>query len=427
MAENGGMASTVRSIRLDMEPACIGFCPEAPEYFVIGTWHLIEEKPDLSSHTDDAPQEAAIKKQKHEGSIDVYRLTRDEITKIQTEAHPTCAIWDLEFQPHAGRRDLFAAGTSAGTVLIYRVPGALEFSPDSRPLLKQLSRIGPYVSDDDEIMITKCCWHPTVRDMLAFSTLAGDVHLARLGATDDGGFAVAATMTRTSVLYHTELAWTVALAPKLTVYSGGDDAALRYVACTPPPDGDDEGGSDPFVSVCEAVAMQRGPHEAGVVSILPLPDVALETGHNVVVTGSYDDKVRVLAVRPPDADVATQQYRVLAEAHVGGGAWRLRLVSVAVSRGEGAKVWRIRLLAPCMSAGSRVLEIRGSAGGDGLGGQQWEVEVLGSWFEDGEGDGMLNYGADFQPGTASGDDRPLTCVSTSFYSKMLYLWRFGST
>lgn len=347
-------------------------------------------------------------------------------TKIQTEAHPTCAIWDLEFQPQAGRRDVFAAGTSAGTVLIYRVTRGLDFPPDSRPPLERLSRIGPYISDDDndnEVMITKCCWHPTVRDLLAFSTLAGDVHLARLEATGDGGggFAVAA-VTRTPVLHHTDPAWTVALGPKLTVYSGGDDAALRYVACASPPDDDDEGGLDPFVNVCEAVAMQRGPHEAGVVSVLPLPDVVLDSGHNVVVTGSYDDKVRVLAVQRPDADVAMQQYRVLAEAHVGGGAWRLRLVSVAVSGGEGAKAWRFRLLAPCMSAGSRVLEVRGTD--DGLGGQQWEVEVLGSWFEDDEGDGMLNYGADFQPG--SGEHGPLTCVSTSFYSKMLYLWRFGS-
>lgn len=79
MAENGRTASTVRSVQLDMEPACIGFCPEAPECFIVGAWHLIEEKPDPCSQTDDAPQEAATKKQKHEGSIDVYRLTGDEM------------------------------------------------------------------------------------------------------------------------------------------------------------------------------------------------------------------------------------------------------------------------------------------------------------------------------------------------------------
>ncbi|KAL8375746.1 hypothetical protein RB595_007050 [Gaeumannomyces hyphopodioides] len=415
MAENGRMAGTVRSVQLEMEPACVGFCPEAPEHFVMGAWHLVEDKPDPSSHTDDASP--ATKKQKHEGSIEVYRLTGYEITKIQTEAHPTCAIWDLEFQPHAGRRDVFAAGTSAGTVLVYRLAAA--DSPEAP--LRRLLTIGPISADDDEVMITKCCWHPAIRDLLAFSTLAGDVHLARLEETGDGGFAVA-TVTRTAVLTHTEPAWTVALgpaAPALAVYSGGDDSALRYVACAP-----DEGGQDggPFANVYDAVAMQRGPHEAGVVSILPL-GITLGSGHDVVVTGSYDDRVRVLAVLPPQLTCGAPQYRVLAESHVGGGAWRLRLVSFIVSGGgdDGTRAWRARLLAPCMSAGSRVLEVRGV---DGLGG--WEVEALGGWVEVGEGDRMLNYGADFQPGTstAGGEDGPLTCVSTSFYSKMLYLWRF---
>ncbi|KAL8289872.1 hypothetical protein RB600_005048 [Gaeumannomyces tritici] len=420
MTENGRMAGTVRSVQLDMEPACIGFCPETPEYFVMGSWHLVEDKPESCSHTGDAPQ--PTKKQKHEGSIDVYRLIGDEITKIQTEAHPTCAIWDLEFQPHAGRRDVFAAGTSAGTVLVYRVAAA--DSPTAP--LKQLLTIGP-ISADDEVMITKCCWHPTVLGLLAFSTLAGDVHLARLRETDDGGFAVAA-MTRTALLTHTEPAWTVAFGPAtpaLVVYSGGDDSALRYVACAPKEDDDDD-NDGPFANVCDAVAMQRGPHEAGVVAILPL-SVKLSSGHGVVVTGSYDDRVRVLAVLPPQLACGAPQYRVLAEAHVGGGAWRLRLVSFAVSEADnngtnnGTRAWRVRLLAPCMSAGSRALEVRGV---DGLGG--WEVEVLGGWVEAGEGDRMLDYGADFQPGAgaAGGEDGPLTCVSTSFYSKMLYLWRF---
>lgn len=69
------------------------------------------------------------------------------------------------------------------------------------------------------------------------------------------------------------------------------------------------------------------------------------------------------------------------------------------------------ILASCMYAGTRVLRLSRQTS-DG----QWQFEVLGR-FEEHQ---SMNYASDVQPGK---DDRKLI-VSTSFYDKLLCLWRF---
>lgn len=63
-----------------------------------------------------------------------------------------------------------------------------------------------------------------------------------------------------------------------------------------------------------------------------------------------------------------------------------------------------------MHAGTRIVELRKDADG------QWEIEVL-SKFEEHK---SMNYGSDVQPG----DGALKTIVSTSFYDKLLCLWRY---
>lgn len=68
------------------------------------------------------------------------------------------------------------------------------------------------------------------------------------------------------------------------------------------------------------------------------------------------------------------------------------------------------ILASCMHAGTRVLRLSRNDAGD------WSFEVLGK-FEEHQ---SMNYGSDVQPGHGS----LKTIASTSFYDKLLCLWRF---
>lgn len=68
------------------------------------------------------------------------------------------------------------------------------------------------------------------------------------------------------------------------------------------------------------------------------------------------------------------------------------------------------MLASCMHAGARIVEVKR----DGEG--QWEIDVLAK-FEEHK---SMNYGSDVQP--ECGDEQ--TVISTSFYDKLLCLWRF---
>ncbi|KAI6377128.1 hypothetical protein MCOR25_002625 [Pyricularia grisea] len=378
------------------------------------------------------------------------RSTRRQSDLVQTDEQPESAIWDVQFQRHDGRADVFAAGSSAGTVSIYKVwVSSAPAADHPEAALRKLSVVGPISaggSNDDEdddddggkVMITKCCWHPTIPDLLAVSNLAGEVHLICLDGKDD--LFTPLSVTRVSALAHTEPAWTVALSPQVatpegtddrvfTLYSGGDDMAFRYasVAMRGAAASPAEGGAATTTTTTRTFddalfnPAKKSWHMAGVVSILPLPITLPSDGSQIVVTGSYDDHVRVCAVRPLHETYGMATARVLAELHLGGGAWRLRVMEMVAD--PGGSSCRLRILAPCMSVGSRVLEI---CGADDT--QEWTIQVLGSWCEETAGASMLNYGSDVQPrreGTGGdGGDNQFTCVSSNFYGKMLYLWRF---
>lgn len=67
------------------------------------------------------------------------------------------------------------------------------------------------------------------------------------------------------------------------------------------------------------------------------------------------------------------------------------------------------ILASCMHAGSRAVKL--CKGGDGI----WSFEVIAS-FEEHK---SMNYGSDVQPS----DEPAKSIISTSFYDKLLCLWR----
>lgn len=157
----------------------------------------------------------------------------------------------------------------------------------------------------------------------------------------------------------------------------------------------------------------------GVTSILPLPITHLIKRSPIILTGSYDEYIRVY--------YATFKGSVLAEKRLGGGVWRLQIINVetiknrAAAFGEPVSEIRYLILASCMHAGTRIVRVtwkRARVLDSEIG--DWDIEVLAQFTEH----ESMNYASDVWRG---GDDAPsgteLVCVSSSFYDKRLCLWK----
>lgn len=198
------------------------------------------------------------------------------------------------------------------------------------------------------------------------------------------------------------------------VFSGGDDSAIiaapvpsRFLGENECEDDGDEGLEEQNVLWTEGRV-----HGAGVVAILPL-SLPLEVvdagsggddGGNLVITGSYDDCIRLLCLP------AVGRRRVLAECNLGGGVWRVKVLGVGR---EGGRVV-VRLLVCCMYAGARVVRLcREKEGGE------WGFEVLGMMTEH----ASMCYALDWRGVGGEGEGKKVGVVSTSFYDRLVCLWR----
>jgi diphthamide biosynthesis protein 7 len=208
-------------------------------------------------------------------------------------------------------------------------------------------------------------------------------------------------------------AWSIAFSPtwptsgedrsNISVYCGGDDSMLRYTSCSWMANGKDADPETPYGSVT-----LKGKHDAGVTAILPL-DLKSQQGGRVVVTGSYDDRLRVFVIFDLDATYGQRRVEQVVEKDLGGGVWRLDLVTLKIS-GDSA---RIVLLASCMHAGARVVEL--CVAGD----VTWTCRIL-TKFEEHK---SMNYASDYCPR----DTGKLRIASSSFYDKLLCLWESDVT
>lgn len=321
---------------------------------------------------------------------------------IQTVSHPS-AILDLHFCPLPGKQDILAVASSTGTLSIFQ----LDPIADTEEPLKHLAT--SRISDVPEgVLFLSGVWSPVDTASLAITTSTGEVRVVRLDdlwriIEDDAE----------AVITHSLEAWTVAFSPReekkgpadgsaFVIYSGGDDSALRYASCVNDEIGDGETKS---VATTQYPPLNISGHGAGVTAILPVP-IRLVDGSWIVVTGSYDDTIRVLAVQPPHETYGMRKFKRLAEENLGGGVWRLKSIDLKEEDGH----CRLRVLASCMHAGARVVELKGPLDGDG-----WEVKVL-ARFEEHR---SMNYGSDYIPCLTEGR---LSCVSTSFYDKLMCLW-----
>ena len=302
------------------------------------------------------------------------------------ETYPTSsAILDIHFLTQVPSSN-FGVATSTGAFCIYELADWTR-----NPKITHIKTIQYFPED---VLITSFSWHPESY-MVGMTLSNNEVHLGLIDTEDE-----AAPPTTMEVARHELEAWTMAfLSDGSGVLSGGDDSTLRFAELT-------EGTE---ISVPWA---DKKIHGAGVTAILPihLDDVGMQ-----VVTGSYDDHIRFLHIS------TTGKRTVLAEANLGGGVWRVKLLdrNPKLPAHHGVAKWRaepppeaILLLASCMHAGPRIVTLTRNAA------KEWEFKVLAK-FEEHE---SMNYGSDCQP--EENDEGLRTFITTSFYDRKLFMWRF---
>ncbi|KAK3375972.1 hypothetical protein B0T24DRAFT_617592 [Lasiosphaeria ovina] len=415
------LVSSKASRVLALQPSCVEFCPAFPSFFLIGTYSL-QTDDDAVTHDDAGvededplPAEPA-KAQSRDGSIIVFRVSdTQDLIEVQSEPQPS-AILDLHFNPNAGKHDICGAVSSTATLAVFRLsPGEAQTQPLKHLKTMDISTLSGAKEPPTRVsavLFLSFCWHPTKAELVGITTSTGHVYLVNLGSFDENW-----KLHSDPVITHTLESWCVAIRPYLdpaekpqesgtvfTVLSGGDDSALRFRTCTY--DTSSGVSDDPLPAT-----MVRG-HEAGVTAILPLPPTIEVGSPGLVVTGSYDEYIRLFSITSTSAAYDSPKPKCLAESRLGGGVWRLKLIDVDEDASHGYS-WRARILVSCMHAGVRVVELLRTPGG------KYEFVTIGR-FEEHQ---SMNYGSDFQPGWK---DR-LFVVSTSFYDKLMCLWECRMT
>ncbi|TKA62370.1 hypothetical protein B0A55_11547 [Friedmanniomyces simplex] len=407
--------SSTRSLNLDLPPSCIAFCPTQPRLFVVGTYHLhdsttAKEEPassaaegEASDHEDGAVEAA----QKRSGSLILYELLDgDEIIHVATEPTPDFAILDAQWSPHtAGHGELLAVATSTGSLALYDL-GTNDHGS------KRLVPRGSKQICEASTLVLSLAWHPSRADVVGVTLSDGRVCLCACESSREGRPLWAdeeASVSVTTVHEHSLEAWALAFTGRdddgiTGILSGGDDLTLQLSTV------------DESRTITSTPRWQdRRIHQAGVTAIFPLD------APNLIVTGSYDDHIRLIAAP------STGRRRVLAEVHLGGGVWRLKALVSGLPGREGAaaspattalsgSTRSLFILASCMHAGTRILKLSCSQQAEEEEEESWAFKVL-ARFEEHK---SMNYGSDMQPSEGS----VRTIVSTSFYDRLLCLWRF---
>lgn len=141
----------------------------------------------------------------------------------------------------------------------------------------------------------------------------------------------AALDTGKQVLEHELEAWTLMFSHDgKAIYSGGDDASLRFSTLPPtsstsassslsPSETQGEKEEEKEEDFTPIQWQDRRSHQAGVTAILPLA-----TEENILITGSYDDNIRIL-----HAPLVGRK-QILAEENLEGGVWRLKMLKEEV-------------------------------------------------------------------------------------------------
>ena len=380
-------AASASSIILDSQPSCLEFA-KSNDLLVVGTYNL---EPGQTT-AEDVDEEIAIgvdtPPQKRTGSLLVFRITEQSAILLYTKILPY-ALLDLHFSP--SDPSVFAVATSVGSVCLFSLD--LDHGGD-------LTFIRSIQVCESSILVLSLSYQiPNQKEqppLIAVSLSNG--HIAVLPEKQDEQDIV-------TLPAHGQEAWTVAWSKTIekphtrqgVLYSGGDDSTLcKHNTSFPPFSRDSEIAIDEY----QPVGRDRRTHFAGVTAIVALPVSDVE-GEEILITGSFDDHIRILASPAQGRRSAW----VLAERNLGGGVWRISNPFSYEASSDGDNI-TFRVLASCMHAGARALEIRKEA-------EEWSIRVLAKFTEH----ESMNYASDVRV-----HEKGTTFVSTSFYDRKLCVW-----
>ncbi|KAI2826118.1 hypothetical protein CBS63078_9934 [Aspergillus niger] len=412
--------SSDTTIFLDQPPSCLQFHPSSPNHFLVGTYLLSEHKED-----DSAPIQ-----QTKTGSLQLWHLDPATNQLTLRHKHPLpYAVFDLHFHPTDPT--LAAIATSAASVVFFRITVPEGEENDRTPFIKEIQ--SHQVHEDPSIPALYLAWLP-----------AGWHSTTPSNAGTEYGFAVTFSDGLTT-LFNTKVSpspnsfsiteessypatqqievWYVAAATYPQPHSNGDNMRYiftgsdfgslhtRYLPAPSNTNNSDEDNDEANMPILSHDDRARH-HTAGVTAILPLP-VPMTDGAPWLLTGSYDESLRVYH--------ASRRGEVLGEIGLGGGVWRLQILSThsrPVDDSEGDVEWTFLVLASCMHAGTRVVKVRVVLGESG---QECEMEVVAEFTEH----ESMNYASDVWNwgGHKGGEGRELKVVSSSFYDRRVCVWR----
>ncbi|KAL4810131.1 hypothetical protein BDV18DRAFT_53260 [Aspergillus unguis] len=407
---------------LDQPPSCLQFCPSSPNNFVVGTYLLSETK------TTDAEGEEAIQQAKT-GSLQLWQLDPETNALTQLSRHGiNAAVFDLQFHPRSKEqgRNLFAIATSDASVSLFTVSDEAGFT----------CLWTKTVHEDPSIPALFLAWAPEnwipghgKRD--GFAVTFSDGLTGVFGINDDEDdehvdekFTELGTFEAKQPIE----VWFVALASYAGddgytpyMFTGNDFGSLhtRRFADIQPGQVDKEDAEedeDTLPSLLINTDDKAAHHTSGVTSILPLPiplSHALANGEPLLITGSYDEGLRVYHA------CRGGRGRVIAEAGLGGGVWRLQLLETSTSTEGSGEKWTFLILASCMHGGTRIVRVCLESGGS-EGEVEADIEVLAEFTEH----ESMNYASDvWRPADRNDSGPELRVVSSSFYDRRVCVWR----
>ncbi|KAJ5780515.1 hypothetical protein N7457_005675 [Penicillium paradoxum] len=396
------------TVFLDQPPSCLEFCPEAPDYFIVGTYLLSETK------TEDGEIE-----QSKTGSLQLWKLdpVSKALSQIQRISLPY-AVFDLHFHPR--QKNLVAIASSVGSVSLFQVSTE---SGDTPSIVQLWTK---QVHEDPSIPALFLAWAPQnwfPQPADGFAVTFSDSRTAVFGT--DGDIHEEENVVEWGTYEAKQMieVWFVALSTSSGaepqnpsgipfMFTGNDFGSLHTRRFDNTAELDDP---DEHVSPMLLEHDDRARHHtAGVTAILPL-SVPMVDDAPVILTGSYDESLRVYH--------ATRRGEVLAEEGLDGGVWRLQLLDTTKKPdsedASDVSEWSFLVLASCMHAGTRLVRVACKSQ-DGT--SEWGIEVLAKFTEH----ESMNYASGVWKGGRIGQEtaqsNELLCVSSSFYDRRLCVW-----
>lgn len=444
----------VRSRTLDQEPDAIAIIPKYCDFMVVGTYSKI---PEPEGEEDGNPvvigggRKGMIKILPCSFAFDVLSaLPPTAMSPVFFDS----GVYDVSFHPQYDT--LLGVATSDAEVLLFDVKRYTTTCGTSHSFeMNGLGKIlieEPHPDDGRRAIITRIQFlnlakrttkSPDAKEHTVFlvaTTQFGNTKLVQVMVQPDATYNDHTRILESQTLnihkqaWDTE-AWTVL--PIVTsptavdILSGGDDSKLLISRIDFPLSKYGELADLDFDLPAPVKKINDGrSHEAGVVEIcaiglyppglgiglIAMPELSPNIAEYLVLSGSYDEKLRLFIFSPENSDRPATKMTLVSEVHLGAGVWRIICFDkYDIRRTRG----RDYLLAIANhTGGACIVRLSCTPAGAGVWNFAWKIE---KWFPEGK-DGFV-YAVAARPAVIPGqiwDRKSWIIVSASFYEKKVY-------